>query len=62
MPALADTSIAMTSSKLHVARWAPRLIGDRRVDLFVSWMAQEAERTVLSTPRESVTSESAAAS
>ncbi|TWS99439.1 LysR family transcriptional regulator [Reyranella sp. CPCC 100927] len=62
VPALADTSIAMTSSKLHVARWTPRLIGDRRVDLFVSWMAQEAERTVLSTPRESASIETAAAS
>lgn len=46
VPALADESAIMTSSKVHVARWAPRLIGDRRVTLFVAWLAGEVERTV----------------
>ena len=33
------------STKVHVARWSPDLIGDRSTQVLVSWLAQAAEAT-----------------
>lgn len=35
----------MPSSKAHVVRWQPVLTGDRRVSRFITWIADEADRT-----------------
>ncbi len=49
VPALADRAVAMASSKVHMARWTPRLVGDKRLEHFVAWLAREAEKTVRAT-------------
>ena len=33
------------STKVHIARWSPDLIGDRNTQVLVSWLAQAAEET-----------------
>jgi LysR family glycine cleavage system transcriptional activator len=37
----------MPSSKAHFVRWQPVLTGDKRVKAFTSWIADEADRTLL---------------
>jgi LysR family glycine cleavage system transcriptional activator len=44
VPALA-TAPDMPSTKVHIARWSPDLIGDRNIQVLVSWLAQAAEET-----------------
>jgi LysR family glycine cleavage system transcriptional activator len=43
-PALASTPDVL-STKVHIARWSPDLIGDRNTEILVSWLAQAAEET-----------------
>lgn len=43
VPALA-TAPDMLSTKVHIARWTADLIGDRTVQLLVSWLTQAAEK------------------
>lgn len=45
IPALA-TPPAVLSTKVHIARWSPDLIGDRNTELLVNWLAQAAEETI----------------
>ncbi|KAA2242348.1 LysR substrate-binding domain-containing protein [Salinarimonas soli] len=40
-----DPSLDMRSSKAHVVRWPPALIGDARVSAFVTWLVGQAEIT-----------------
>jgi LysR family transcriptional regulator, glycine cleavage system transcriptional activator len=47
MPALSATP-RVSSSKVHVARWRPELIGDRVVQLVVNWLARESSLTIAS--------------
>ena len=47
VPALA-TAPDMLSTKVHIARWSPDLIGDRSTRVLVSWLAQAAEETAMS--------------
>ena len=44
VPALA-TAPDVLSTKVHIARWSPDLIGDRNTQVLVSWLAQAAEET-----------------
>lgn len=44
VPALA-TAPYVLSTKVHIARWSPDLIGDRNTQVLVSWLAQAAEET-----------------
>ena len=44
VPALA-TAPYLLSTKVHIARWSPDLIGDRNTQVLVSWLAQAAEET-----------------
>ena len=44
VPALA-TAPDVLSTKVHIARWSPDLIGDRNTQVLVSWLAQAAEKT-----------------
>ena len=44
VPALA-TAPDMPSTKVHIARWSPDLVGDRNTQVLVSWLAQAAEET-----------------
>jgi LysR family transcriptional regulator, glycine cleavage system transcriptional activator len=44
VPALA-TAPEVLSTKVHIARWSPDLIGDRITQVLVSWLAQAAEET-----------------
>jgi LysR family glycine cleavage system transcriptional activator len=44
VPALA-TAPDVLSTKVHIARWSPDLIGDRATQVLVSWLAQAAEET-----------------
>jgi LysR family glycine cleavage system transcriptional activator len=44
VPALA-TAPDVLSTKVHIARWSPNLIGDRNAQVLVSWLAQAAEET-----------------
>jgi LysR family glycine cleavage system transcriptional activator len=44
VPALAAAP-DMLSTKVHIARWSPDLIGDRNTQVLVSWLAQAAEET-----------------
>jgi LysR family glycine cleavage system transcriptional activator len=44
VPALA-TVPEVLSTKVHIARWSPDLIGDRNTQTLVSWLAQVAEET-----------------
>jgi LysR family glycine cleavage system transcriptional activator len=44
VPALATPPYVL-STKVHIARWSPDLIGDRNTQVLVSWLAQAAEET-----------------
>jgi LysR family glycine cleavage system transcriptional activator len=44
VPALAIAPDVL-STKVHIARWSPDLIGDRNTQVLVSWLAQAAEET-----------------
>jgi LysR family transcriptional regulator, glycine cleavage system transcriptional activator len=44
VPALA-TAPDVLSTKVHIARWSPDLIGDRNTQILVSWLAQAAAET-----------------
>jgi LysR family transcriptional regulator, glycine cleavage system transcriptional activator len=44
VPALA-TAPDVLSTKIHIARWSPDLIGDRNTNILVNWLAQAAEAT-----------------
>ena len=44
IPALAAPP-DVASSKIHVARWSPRLVGDRSTRILVDWLARAAEET-----------------
>lgn len=44
-PALANYP-AVDCTKIQVAQWPAALIGDRSVELFVNWLAEQAEETV----------------
>ncbi|MGY8662980.1 LysR substrate-binding domain-containing protein [Bradyrhizobium sp. UFLA05-109] len=44
VPALA-TAPYVLSTKVHIARWSPDLVGDRNTQVLVSWLAQAAEET-----------------
>jgi len=44
VPALAAAPEVL-STKVHIARWSPDLIGDRNTQVLVSWLAQAAEET-----------------
>lgn len=44
IPALA-TAPDVLSTKVHIARWSPDLIGDRATQVLVSWLAQAAAET-----------------
>ena len=44
VPALA-TAPDVLSTKVHIARWSPDLIGDRNTQVLVSWLAEAAEET-----------------
>ena len=45
MSALANYP-AVECMKMQVAQWPADLIGDRSVELFVNWLAEQAETTV----------------
>ncbi len=45
MPALAN-SPTVECTKMYVAQWPANLIGDRSVELFVNWLAEQAETTI----------------
>ncbi|HWX59570.1 LysR substrate-binding domain-containing protein [Bradyrhizobium sp.] len=49
VPALA-TAPDVLSTKVHIARWSPDLIGDRNTQVLVSWLAQAAEETSRGVP------------
>lgn len=44
VPALAAPP-EIASSKIHIARWSPRLVGDRSTQILVEWLARAAEAT-----------------
>jgi LysR family glycine cleavage system transcriptional activator len=44
VPALA-TAPDVLSTKLHIARWSPDLIGDRNTQILINWLARAAEET-----------------
>jgi LysR family glycine cleavage system transcriptional activator len=44
VPALASAPDVL-STKVHIARWSPELVGDRNTQVLVSWLAQAAEET-----------------
>jgi len=44
VPALAMAPNVL-STKVHIARWSPELIGDRNTQILVSWLARAAEET-----------------
>lgn len=44
VPALA-TAPDVPSTKVHIARWSPDLVGDRNTQVLVNWLAQAAEET-----------------
>jgi LysR family transcriptional regulator, glycine cleavage system transcriptional activator len=44
IPALA-TPPDVLSTKVHIARWRPQLIGDRNTEILVKWLAHAAEET-----------------
>ena len=44
VPALA-TAPDVLSTKVHIARWSPDLIGDHNIQVLVGWLAQAAEET-----------------
>jgi LysR family transcriptional regulator, glycine cleavage system transcriptional activator len=44
VPALA-TAPDVLSTKVHIARWSPDLVGDRNTHVLVSWLMQAAEQT-----------------
>jgi LysR family glycine cleavage system transcriptional activator len=44
VPALA-TAPDVLSTKVHIARWRPDLVGDRNIQVLVNWLAQAAEET-----------------
>ena len=43
VPALANAPYVL-STKVHIARWSPDFIGDRNIQILVSWLAQAAEK------------------
>jgi LysR family transcriptional regulator, glycine cleavage system transcriptional activator len=45
VPALAAVP-DVASSKVHVARWSPSLVGDRGTRILVAWLARAAEETI----------------
>lgn len=53
VPALA-TPPDVLSTKVHIARWSPDLIGDRNTQTLVGWLAQAAEETSRGVPIGSV--------
>jgi LysR family glycine cleavage system transcriptional activator len=42
-----SSSWDMASSKAHIIRWPAALANDKRVALFVAWIAKEAAKTSL---------------
>lgn len=44
VPALAPAPDVL-STKVHIARWSPELVGDRNTQILVNWLAQAAEET-----------------
>ncbi|MCM0020049.1 MAG: LysR substrate-binding domain-containing protein [Tagaea sp.] len=45
VPALAPVPV-VASSKVHIARWSPDLVGDRDTRILVAWLARAAEETI----------------